>query len=242
MAESLQDKVVLVVGASSGIGHATAALAAREGAVVVAAARRADKLMALQDQLAAEGKRLHARVVDATSLDEMQAMVADVEKTLGPIAIAVYATGTNTPQRAMKVMPPAVWNEVLEVNLTGAFHLAHAVLPGMRNVGSGHILFVSSTAGAIADLSGAAYQASKRGVLGLAHAIRLEERMNGIRTCCIMPGLTNTELVEKRPEKLAAETLQKALQPEDVAETIVHVMKTPEHVTITELLMVPSQA
>ncbi|HEY9136927.1 MAG TPA: SDR family NAD(P)-dependent oxidoreductase, partial [Terriglobus sp.] len=114
--------------------------------------------------------------------------------------------------------------------------------PGMRSAGNGHIVFVSSTAGAIADLSGAAYQASKRGVLGLGHAIRLEERMNGIRTCCIMPGLTNTELVEKRPEKLSAETLQKALQPEDVAETIVHVMKTPAHVTITELLMVPSQA
>lgn len=242
MSETLQGKVVLVVGASSGIGQATAELAAREGAVVVAVARREDRLIAMKQQLASEGIALHTRKADVTSLEEMQAMVDDIEKSIGNIAIAVYASGTNTPQRAMKVMPPAVWNEVLEVNLTGAFHLAHAVLPGMRTAGSGHILFVSSTAGAIADLSGAAYQASKRGVLGLAHAIRLEECMNGIRTCCIMPGLTNTELVEKRPEKLSADTLEKALQPKDVAETIVHVMKTPAHVTITELLMVPSQA
>ncbi|MEZ2347693.1 SDR family oxidoreductase [Terriglobus sp. RCC_193] len=242
MSESLQGKVVLVVGASSGIGQATAELAAREGAVVVAVARRKDRLIAMKQRLAAEGIVLHTRKADVTRLEEMQAMVADIEKTIGSIAVAVYASGTNTPQRAMKVMPPAVWHEVLEVNLTGAFHLAHAVLPGMRNAGAGHIVFVSSTAGAIADLSGAAYQASKRGVLGLAHAIRLEERMNGIRTCCIMPGLTNTELVEKRPEKLSADTLNKALQPQDVAETIVHVMKTPAHVTITELLMVPSQA
>lgn len=242
MSESLQGKVVLVVGASSGIGQATAELAAREGAVVVAAARREDRLIAMKQQLASEGITLHTRKADVTSLEEMQSMVDDVEKNIGNIAIAVYASGTNTPQRAMKVMPPAVWNEVLEVNLTGAFHLAHAVLPGMRSAGTGQIVFVSSTAGAIADLSGAAYQASKRGVLGLAHAIRLEERMNGIRTCCIMPGLTNTELVDKRPEKLSADTLEKALQPQDVAETIVHVMKTPAHVTITELLMVPSQA
>jgi len=242
MSESLQGKVVLVVGASSGIGQATAELAAREGAVVVAAARREDRLIAMKQQLASEGIVLHTRKADVTRLEEMQVMVADVEKTIGSIEIAVYASGTNTPQRAMKVMSPAVWNEVLEVNLTGGFHLAHAVLPGMRSAGAGHIVFVSSTAGAIADLSGAAYQASKRGVLGLAHAIRLEERMNGIRTCCVMPGLTNTELVEKRPEKLSADTLDKALQPQDVAETIVHVMKTPAHVTITELLMVPSQA
>ena len=242
MSEILKGQVVLIVGASSGIGKATAVMAARAGAIVIAAARREDRLQELQSMLAADGVTLAIRKADAGSMDDMQALVDSVLHELGRIDIAVYATGTNTSDRAMKVMPPATWNNVLETNLTGAFYLSHAVLPGMRSAGAGHLIYVSSTAGAIADLSGAAYQASKRGLLGLAHAIRLEERSAGIRTCCIMPGLTNTELVEKRPQKLSAETLEQALQPDDVAATILHVMGLPPRVTMPEILMIPSLA
>jgi NAD(P)-dependent dehydrogenase (short-subunit alcohol dehydrogenase family) len=196
----------------------------------------------MQSKLISEGVRIGIRKADASSLDDIMALVDSVIAEFGRIDIAVYACGTNTPDRAMKLMPPATWNNVLETNLTGAFYLSHAVLPHMRKAGAGHILYVSSTAGVIADLSGAAYQASKRGLLGLAHAIRLEERAAGIRTCCIMPGLTNTELVEKRPEKLSADVLEKALQPEDVAATILHIMQMPPRVTVPEILMIPSLA
>ena len=240
MSNSLKSQVVLIVGASSGIGKSTAIMAAKAGATVVAAARREDRLHAMQSELAAEGVSLGIRRADAVHCDEMIDLVDGVVADHGRIDIAVYATGTNTADRAMKIMPPATWNNVIETNLTGAFYLSHAVLPHMRKAGAGHILYVSSTAGAIADMSGAAYQASKRGLLGLAHAIRLEERAAGIRTCCIMPGLTNTELVEKRPERLSTDVLQKALQPEDVAATILHVMQMPPHVTVPEILMVPS--
>jgi serine 3-dehydrogenase len=242
MPNPLSGQVVLIVGASSGIGQATAVMAARAGAIVIAAARREERLQAMQTSLAAEGVRMGIRKADAVSLDDMQALVASVFAEFGRIDVALYACGTNASDRAMKVMLPATWNNILETNLTGAFYLSHAVLPTMRAAGAGHIIYVSSTAGAIADLSGAAYQASKRGLLGLAHAIRLEERAGGIRTCCIMPGLTNTELVEKRPEKLSADTLEKALQPEDVAATILHVMSLPARVTMPEILMVPSLA
>jgi len=242
MANSLNSQVVLIVGASSGIGHAAAIMAARAGATVVAAARREALLQAMQSKLTSEGVQMAIRKADASSLDDMMALVESVITAYGRIDIAVYACGTNTPDRAMKVMPPATWNDILQTNLTGAFYLSHAVLPHMRRAGAGHILYVSSTAGAVADLSGAAYQASKRGLLGLAHAIRLEERSAGIRTCCIMPGLTNTELVEKRPEKLSADVLEKALQPEDVAATILHVMQMPPRVSVPEILMIPSLA
>jgi serine 3-dehydrogenase len=242
MSNPLSGQVVLIVGASGGIGQAAAVMAAKAGANVVAAARREERLQAMQTALAAEGVSIGIRKADAISLDDMQALVASVLAEFGRIDIAVYACGTNAPDRAMKVMPPATWNNILETNLTGAFYLSHALLPTMRAAGAGHIIYVSSTAGAIADLSGAAYQASKRGLLGLAHAIRLEERAGGIRTCCIMPGLTNTELVEKRPEKLSADTLEKALLPDDVAATIVHVMGLPARVTVPEILMVPSLA
>lgn len=242
MPNILKSQVVLILGASSGIGQATAIMAANAGATVIAAARREERLLEMQTRLRADGVALAICKADADSLDDVTALVTGVIAQYGRIDIAVYACGTNSPDRAMKVMPPATWNHILQTNLTGAFYFSHALLPHMRQAGAGHILYVSSTAGVIADLSGAAYQASKRGLLGLAHAIRLEERAAGIRTCCIMPGLTNTELVEKRPEKLSADTLEKTLQPEDVAATILHVMQLPPRVTVPEILMVPSLA
>ncbi|MEO6804381.1 MAG: SDR family oxidoreductase [Granulicella sp.] len=242
MSKLLNDQTVLVVGASSGIGRAVALMAARSGAIVYAAARRQARLDDLQSEIEAENLRLSVHKADATHLDDMIALVDRVEHECGRIDIAVYATGTNSPDRSMRAMTPATWNDIIETNLNGAFYMSHAVLPVMRKGGAGHIIYISSTAGVIADLSGAAYQASKRGMVGLAHAIRLEESSAGIRTCCIMPGLTNTELVEKRPEKLPSSTLEKALQPDDVASMILHVMCLPSRVTIPELLMVPSRA
>jgi len=242
MSSTLKGQVVLIVGASGGIGRAAAILAARTGAHVVAAARRLERLQQMQADLAKEGLSITIHKADASHLDDMMKLIENTVAELGHIDIAVYASGTNTPARAMKVMIPATWNNIIETNLTGAFYLSHAVLPPMRQAGAGHIIYISSTAGAIADLSGAAYQASKRGLLGLAHAIRLEERANGIRTCVIMPGLTNTELVEQRPEKLSTDVLEKALQPEDVAATILHVAQMPARVTVPEILMIPSLA
>jgi NADP-dependent 3-hydroxy acid dehydrogenase YdfG len=141
----------------------------------------------------------------------------------------------------MERLLPDVWNSILDTNLNGAFYVSHAVLPSMRSAHSGHLIYVSSIAGVLADLSGAAYQASKRGMLGLAHAIRLEERQNGIRTCVICPGLTNTELVEKRAKKLAHEVLAKALHPQDVAEMILYIAKLPSRATIPEIQMMPAE-
>lgn len=238
---SLDGQIVLVLGASSGIGRAVAIAAARCGATVIAAARRYERLRQLQNELANNAVSIAIREADASNLDHMLELAGSTIAEFGRIDIAVYACGTNTPDRAMKVMPPATWNNIIETNLTGAFYLSHAVLPAMRERRSGHLIYVSSTAGAIADLSGAAYQASKRGLLGLAHAIRLEEKSSGVRTCVVMPGLTDTELVEKRPEKLAPEVLQKALQPEDVAATILHVMHLPKRVSVPEILMIPSE-
>lgn len=242
MADSIRDQVVVVVGASSGIGKSTVKMAAQRGARVVAVARREDRLRLTQTELENSGIESWFRVADVTDAGAVEAAIQSIMTEFGRIDIAVYAAGTNAPDRAMTVLGKATWHSILDTNLNGAFYFAHAVLPPMREARTGHIIFVSSTAGVIADLSGAAYQASKRGVLGLSHAIRLEEKNNGIRTCCIMPGLTNTELVEKRPEKLPEETLRKALQAEDVAETIVHVMGLPPRASIPEVLMVPTLA
>jgi NADP-dependent 3-hydroxy acid dehydrogenase YdfG len=232
----LENQVVLVVGASSGIGRETALLFAREGARVMAAARRADRLSALKKDCPS----IETIVADASKLADMERLARETESRLGPVDILVYNTGTNIKDRALVNLTPPRWDMMLAVNLNGAYYITQALLPGMRNRGSGHLIFVASISGIVPDVSGAAYQAAKRGIIGLAHAVRVEEKEHGIRTCAICPGLVDTEILENRPVKPPAETLAKALQPVDVAETILAVAKLPPRVAIPELQVMPT--
>lgn len=240
MAVSIRGQVVLIVGASSGIGRAAAALFAREGAKTVAAARREDRLRSLKEELAREELDITIRQADASSYQDMKQLAEDTLERWKKIDIVVYAAGTNIADRSMERLSPSLWNSMLDVNLNGSFFITHAVLPSMRAARAGHLIYISSIAGLQPDLSGAAYQAAKRGILGLAHAVRMEEKQNGIRTAVICPGLVNTELVEKRPEKVLPEVLAKALEPEDVAETILYISKLPPRAVVPEIQLLPA--
>jgi NADP-dependent 3-hydroxy acid dehydrogenase YdfG len=240
MPVSLKGQSVLVVGASSGIGRATAVLFAREGASVMASARREDRLRGLQQQLSQEGFLIEIAAADASNAAEMEELVERARGRLGSIDILVFSAGTNTPDRSMKRLNTKLWDMMVSVNLNGAYYVTQAALPGMRERGSGHLIYVSSISGLLADVSGASYQAAKRGMVGLAHAIRMEEKENGIRTCVICPGLVESELLEKRPVKPTAEILAKALQPEDVAEAILCVAKLPARAVVPEMQIVPT--
>jgi serine 3-dehydrogenase (NADP+) len=240
MPVSLKNQVVLVVGASSGIGRKTAAMFAREGAFVMASARREDRLQSLQDELAREGLTIAISSADASKVEEMAQLAESTLGAFGHIDILVYATGTNTPDRAMKRLNEEIWDMILSVNLNGAYYITQAVLPQMRVRHAGHLIYISSISGLAPDVSGAAYQAAKRGMLGLAHAIRVEEKENGIRTCVICPGLVDTEILEKRPVKPSEEMLAKALRPEDVAEAVVAVAKLPARAVVPEMQIMPT--
>lgn len=240
MPVSLKDQVVLVAGASSGIGRAAAVLFAREGARVVASARRQDRLEELQSELAADGSRIEILAADAADPEAMMRLAEFTRKALGSIDIAVYSSGTNTPDRYMSRLTPEIWDNLIDVNLNGAYYFTRAVLPEMRERKAGHLIYISSISGLVPDVSGAAYSASKRGVLGLAHAVRVEEKENGIRTCVVCPGLVETELLEKRPVKPTAEVLAKALQPDDVAEVVLAVAKLPARAVIPEMQIMPT--
>ncbi len=232
MAVSLEGKVVLVVGASSGIGRATAVQFAQKGARVTASARRKDRLEALKQEIPA----IEIFPADAADPEQMERLAASV----GKIDILVFATGTNTPDRSMQRLRVDIWDMMISTNLNSAYYITRAVLPAMRERRAGHLIYVSSISGTTPDVSGASYQASKRGLLGLAHAIRVEEKENGIRTCVINPGLVESEILEKRPVKPSAEIIAKALQPEDVAEMIVAVAQLPERAVVAELEIVPT--
>uniref|UniRef100_Q020P3 Short-chain dehydrogenase/reductase SDR n=1 Tax=Solibacter usitatus (strain Ellin6076) TaxID=234267 RepID=Q020P3_SOLUE len=240
MAQQLTNQVVVVVGASSGIGRETAIAFAREGARVMAAARREERLSSLKNELTAEGHTIEIAIADASKVGDMDRLIADTRKKLGEIDILVYNTGTNVKDRSLKRLTPAVWDMMVSVNMSGAFYATQAVLPSMRERKAGHLIYVASISGIVPDISGAAYQAAKRGVLGMAHAVRVEEKENGIRTCVVCPGLVDTEILENRPVKPSAETLAMALQPADVAEAILAVAKMPARVAVPELQVMPT--
>jgi NADP-dependent 3-hydroxy acid dehydrogenase YdfG len=240
MPESLKNQVVLVVGASSGIGRATAVLMAREGAKVMASARRKDRLEQWKQEMTAEGHTVDTFAADAVDPAQMDALAKATIEKFGPIQIMVYATGTNTKDRTMKRLNPEVWNELISTNLNGAYYATQAVIPAMREARFGHLIYISSISGHTPDVSGAAYQASKRGLIGLSHAVRLEEKENGIRTTVVNPGLVDTEILEKRPVKPPAEMLAQALLPEHVAEAVLACAKMPARAVIPELTIVPS--
>lgn len=240
MPVTIENQVALVIGASSGIGRETAVLLARAGVRVMASARRQDRLQELQESLAGEGHTLEILAADAGDAAAMEQLAERTRERVGEIDILVFATGVNVPDRAMKRLSPGIWDNVIHVNLSGAYYATRAVLPDMRTRGAGHLIYISSVSGLFADVSGAAYQASKRGLLGLAHAIRVEEKENGIRTCVICPGLVDTEILDRRPVKPSAEMLAKALRPEDVAEMVLAVAMLPPRACVPELQVVPT--
>ncbi len=240
MADSLRDRVVVVIGASSGIGRETAVQFAREGARVMASARREDRLKDLAMELATAGCPIEIHPADSTRPADMDALMQATRERLGQIDTVAYVTGDNTPDRTLKRLTPAIWDAMVSVNLNGAYYATHAALPGMRERGRGHLIYVASVSALWADPSGAAYQAAKRGMLGLAHAVRYEEKENGIRTSVVCPGLTETDILQKRPVRPPAETMVKALQPIDVAEAILSVAKMPQRATVMELHLYPT--
>lgn len=240
MADSLRDRVVVVIGASSGIGREIAVLFAREGAKVMASARREARLRDLAMEMASAGCAIATYAADSTKVAEMEALMAAAREKLGEIDVLVYATGDNTPDRYLQRLTPPVWDAMVNVNLNGAYYATQAVLPSMRERRSGHLIYIASVSALWPDPSGAAYQAAKRGLLGLAHAVRYEEKENGIRSSVVCPGLTETEILVKRPVQPTRETLDKALRPIDVAEAVVAVAKMPARATVTELHLWPT--
>jgi NADP-dependent 3-hydroxy acid dehydrogenase YdfG len=240
MPVSLKDQVALVVGGSSGIGRSIAIGLAKEGCHVMAAARRAARLKGLCEELTNDGLTIKIQAADASRPADMEDLAKRTIEAFGRIDILVYASGTNTPDRGLQRLTTGIWDELISVNLNGAYYATSAVLPAMRERRSGHLIYVSSISGMLPDLSGAAYQAAKRGLLGLAGAIRIEEKEHGIRTCVVCPGLVETEILERRPVMPTEDVLAKALQPEDVADMVIAVAKLPSRAVVPEMQLLPT--
>ena len=186
----LDDMVAIIGGASTGMGAATARLFAQEGAAVVVAARSAEKLDSLVEDITESGGTALAVPTDANDRAAVAAMVERAREQFGRIDVLVNSVGTNIKNRAFTEMRPADWDMMIAHNLTVAYNLVDAVLPVMRAQGAGTIIHYSSDAVQKPNVvSGIAYQATKHGVRGLAHGTMMEERMRGIRVSVVYPAL-----------------------------------------------------
>lgn len=236
----LDGKVVLVAGAGSGMGRATALAAAREGASVVAVGRRAEALEELRREIERSGGRALVARADAADEAAMGGVVRTTVDELGRIDALVNCVGTNIPERSLDELSRERWDGLLADNLTAAFVLTRAVVPVLREHGGGLLIHVASAAVNRPDMSGLGYQAAKAGVMGLAHATMQEEREHGIRVSVVYPGLTETPLVDRRPTPVPADVRAKAMQPDDVADVCVALLALPARAYVPDLSIYPS--
>jgi len=173
----------------------------------------------------------------------VQAVAADIEKRHGRIDILVTSAGTNIGggKRNFKNMAVEGWDDVVAINLNGLFYCCHAVIPGMRARKDGLIINISSWAGRYpSNLTGPAYNATKRAVIAITESINMEECANGIRATSILPGEVATPILEKRPVPPSQAERARMAQPEDFGKAILFVASMPARSCVNELVIAPT--
>jgi len=235
----LAGKVVLVVGGGTGIGLGIGEAFAREGARVILAGRTQASLDAAK-QLPEVGEKFLTKTADAVDRQSIAELVAWTEEQAGPLDVLVYSAGMNVPQRSFAELSPEEFDQIMNVNATGAFNCIHAVLPGMRERKAGLILNVVSVAGLRnLKLAGLGYCASKFAQSSIGRFGNLEALEDGVAITNIYPGETNTPILDKRPVPPPAEKRAKMVHPEDIGAMAVAVAKLPARATVPEIVVTP---
>ncbi len=237
MPQSLTNKVILITGASSGIGAATARLLAQHGCKLVLAARSADKLHALAQEL---GDAALAVPTDLTIGKDVTDLVAQTIAHFGRVDVLFANAGIYIPGQVSEGDPDA-WANLMDVNVDGVLRCVHAVLPHMKAQKSGDILVTSSISGFIDIHWEPIYSASKHAIQGFVHTLRRQVAADGIRVGAIAPGMVANELWGFNDAAAIDAQIAKhaSLRSEDVAEAVVFMLSQPPHVTIRDLVMLP---
>jgi len=242
----LAGRVVLVTGASSGIGEGVALAFGAEGATVVTAARRADRLAGLAERIGAAGGIAFPLAVDVTDEAQIREGIESIRKRYGRLDVLVNNAGTMLSARVADA-DPADWRAMIDANLIGLMVVTHAAFPLIRAAGaSGHIFNVSSISARLANAGSPGYAASKAGVGAFTESLRKELAPQGVRVTLVMPGIVETELFTHLKDPGTRErfgNMIKAmtpLQPADVANAIVFAYLQPPHVSINELIIRPT--
>jgi NAD(P)-dependent dehydrogenase (short-subunit alcohol dehydrogenase family) len=240
---TLEGRIALVTGASSGLGRATAIAFARAGADVAIVARSEEELDSVRGEIIKIGRRALALPVDLASVDDTTEAVRQSVEELGRVDVLVNAAGTDTPG-TVEALDIEGWDRTLAVNLRAPFLLSKAAFPHMREAGGGTIINISSVAGKKGWANASAYCASKFGLTGFTEALADEGKEHGIRAIVLYPGAMATNWGAFSPEERQGSELNEApptrvLQPERVADLIVWLAASPPEFVLTEGIVLP---
>ncbi len=240
----IKQKVVIVTGASSGIGYATALKLSKAGAKVAAGARRIEKLETLKNEVQKYGGEMLVKKIDVTKKEDCDSFINFVTKTWNHIDILINNAGI-MPLSFFKNLKVSEWEQMIDVNLKGVLYCTAAVIPYMMTNKSGHIVNISSVAGRIVFPAGSVYCATKHAVTAFSEGLRqeLSQRYN-IKVTCIEPGVVSTELpntiTDKSLESFVKSVKEmESLKAEDIANAIIYSLDSPEYLNINEILLRP---
>lgn len=245
MTKGIEGKVVVITGASSGNGEATARHLSEHGAISVLGARRVDRIHRLASELTARGAKALAVETDVTDLAQVKRLVDAAVQAFGRVDVMLNNAGLmpHSPLERLKVED---WNRTIDVNLKGVLYGIAAALPHMKQQKSGHFINVSSVAGHKVRPGSAVYAATKTAVLVLSEGLRQEVKPYNIRATVISPGAISTELASSITEPDIAESVSKfmqeiALPAESFARVVAFAISQPEDMDINEILFRPTR-
>jgi 3-oxoacyl-[acyl-carrier protein] reductase len=238
VAMSIKDKAAIVTGSTRGIGLATArALLEREARVMICARKKEDVERTVAELEAEHGERVRGTVCDVRSYEQARSLVREAASAFGSLDILVNNAGIGSYVN-VEEMTVEQWNATLEINLSGVFFCCHEALPLMKRSGGGYIINIGSLAGKNAFVGGAAYCASKFGLIGFSEALMQEVRHDHIRVSYVMPGSVNTSF--GRSGEQDPSTTWKLLS-EDVAAVVLSLLETDPRALASRVELRPSE-
>lgn len=243
----MDKKVIIITGASSGIGEATARRLAKEGHTIVLAARREDKLVDLKRSLETDNNTVLIHTTDVTKRDDVVSLVKNTIQEFGRVDVLINNAGI-MPLSFIEEGRVEDWDRMIDVNLKGLLYGINEVVPIMKEQNSGHIINVSSVAGRRVFPTAAVYCATKFGVNAITEGLRQElSAKYNIKVTAIEPGATKTELQSHIPNEEIRQNFAKRmetvtfLEATDIAEAIHYAISQPKHVNVTEILIHPTE-
>ena len=246
MSNNIENKVVLITGASSGIGQSTAELLAKKGAKIVLAARRESRLKELADKINKAGGQAIYQVTDVTNPEDSKKLVQYAKEKFGKVD-AIFLNAGIMPSSPLSALHVEEWESMVDINLKGVLNGLAAVLPEFTAQKSGHVITTSSVAGLKAYPNGGVYGATKWAVRELMEVLRMESAQEGthIRTATIYPAAINTELLNTITDTEAAKGMaalyeQYGISPEAIARIVAFALEQPADVNVSEFTVGPT--
>jgi NADP-dependent 3-hydroxy acid dehydrogenase YdfG len=243
--DNIAGKVVVITGASSGLGEATARHLSALGAVVVLGARRTDRLKAIAGELTKAGGNAFALETDVTDRAQVKRLVDTAVQSCGRVDVMLNNAGL-MPQSLLERLHVDEWDRMIDVNIKGVLYGIAAALPHMKAQKSGHIINVSSVAGHKVRPGGTVYSATKHAVRVISEGLRQEVKAYNIRTTTISPGAVDTELPNTITDPIVSDAMKKfyadmAIPADSFARAVAYAMGQPDDVDINEILYRPTR-